>query len=206
MIGKLTGIIDKIKEDYLLLDVNGVCYKIYCSNKTLDKIQNINNKISLLIETIVKEDSITLFGFMEENEQECFNILCKVNGVGNKMALKIMSIATVNEIFSAIINENKELFCRASGIGSKVALRIINELKNNSIVKQFTNIKNITIESDKTVINVDNDLIKDGIMALEGLGYQKGLVQNIVIKIVKNNPHLTLESVITESLKKINNF
>ncbi|MBO4956555.1 MAG: Holliday junction branch migration protein RuvA [Rickettsiales bacterium] len=207
MIGKLTGFIDTIYEDYTILNVNDVGYKVFCSSKTLNKIQDKKDKISLLIETVVKEDSITLFGFSTEDEQNCFNILCKVSGVGNKVAQKIMSVAEVNEIFFAIANENKDVFCKASGVGPKVALRIIHELKNNSLIKNFSNIKNIEIENNSIDITTNNtDIVKDAIMALEGLGYQKHTIQQIVIKLVNGNPHLTLESVITESLKKINNF
>ena len=74
MIGKLTGFIDTIYEDYTILNVNDVGYKVFCSSKTLNKIQDKKDKISLLIETVVKEDSITLFGFSTEDEQNCFNI------------------------------------------------------------------------------------------------------------------------------------
>lgn len=207
MIGKLTGFIDTIYEDYTILNVNDVGYKVFCSSKTLNKIQEKRDKISLFIETIVKEDSITLFGFLTEDEQNCFNILCKVSGVGNKVAQKIMSVAEVNEIFFAIANENKDVFCKASGVGPKVALRIIHELKNNSLIKNFSNIKNIEIENSSVELATNNtNIVKDAIMALEGLGYQKHTIQQIVIKLVNENPHLTLESVITESLKKINNF
>ena len=158
MIGKLTGFIDTTNEEYIILDVNGVGYKVYCSTKVLNKIQESKNKVSLLVETVVKEDSVTLFGFLEEDEQTCFNILCKVSGVGNKMAIKIMSVATTSEIFYAIANEDKNVFCRASGVGPKVALRIIHELKNNQLVKSFKGIKNVNVENED-IINIDGLLL-----------------------------------------------
>ena len=201
MIGKLKGIIDTIALEYIILDVNGVGYKIFCSNKILDGIKTSEN-ITLFIETIVKEDSITLFGFLKQEEQDCFNMLCKVSGVGPKVALKIMSINNVDDIISAIVNDDKNVFCRASGVGSKVALRIINELKSS--VKNFGNI-NLSI-NDKENISVGNNIMKDAISALEGLGYQKNYIQSIVQSVLKERPDLTLESVITESLKKINKF
>lgn len=212
MIGKLTGFIDVVGEDFIILDVNGVGYKIFCSSKVLSKIQNSDKKISLWIETVVREDAITLFGFSTTEEQECFNTLCKVSGVGTKVALKIMNVADTSEIISAIISEDSKVFCRASGVGSKVAVRIINELKHSSFVKNF-GIGDINI-SVKTDSNLNEDsgeinnkkIINDAVLALEGLGYQKSTVHTIVIKIVSEKPYLTLESVITESLKKINNF
>jgi Holliday junction DNA helicase RuvA len=209
MIGKLTGFVDLVREDFIILDVNGVGYKIFCSAKVLNKIQDTQSKdkISLFIETVVKEDSITLFGFLTENEQECFNTLCKVSGVGSKVSVKIMSVAEIDEIIFAIINDDKNIFCKAPGVGTKVALRIINELQNCKMVKGFEIIK-INSKDDATENNkIDNKrLMKDAVSALEGLGYQKSMVQNIVLKIINERPDLTLESIITESLKKINNF
>ncbi len=206
MIGKLTGFVDIETEDFIILNVNDVGYKVFCSTKVLNILHNNKDKINLLIETVVKEDSIALFGFNTIEEQECFNTLCKVSGVGPKVALKIMSISTPKEIITAIINNDSKVFCRTSGIGPKVAVRIIHELQNSQMVKGFDIIKNVnTVNSIEE--NEDNKkIINDAILALEGLGYQKNIVKNIVVKIIVDKPYLTLESLITESLKKINNF
>lgn len=207
MIGKLTGFIDVEAEDFIILNVNDVGYKVFCSAKVLNTLKNNSEKVSLWIETVVREDSITLFGFSNIEEQECFNTLCKVSGVGSKVALKIMSISTVDEIISAIINNDSKIFCRASGVGPKVAVRIIHELQNSQIVKGFDGIKNVNMTGVDNGEFVDNQkIINDAILALEGLGYQKNSVRSVVVNIVTEKPYLTLESVITESLKRINNF
>lgn len=207
MIGKLSGIIDSIYEDYIILDVNGVGYRVFCSSKTLNTDINVGSKIIFYIETVVKEDSITLFGFKTIKEKDCFNTLCKVSGVGNKMALKIMSIADVDEIIKGIIMSDKNLFCKAPGVGSKVALRIITELQNSSFVRGYENIKfTKTLNNDINSKNDNNQIVLDAISALEGLGYQKSHVRGIIMNILSEKPYLTLESIITESLKKINNF
>lgn len=207
MIGKLSGTIDSIYEDYIILDVNGVGYRVFCSSKTLNTDINVGSKIIFYIETVVKEDSITLFGFKTIKEKDCFNTLCKVSGVGNKMALKIMSIADVDEIIKGIIMSDKNLFCKAPGVGSKVALRIITELQNSSFVKGYENIKFVkTLNNDINSKNDNNQIVLDAISALEGLGYQKSHVRSIIMNILSEKPYLTLESIITESLKKINNF
>lgn len=207
MIGKLSGTIDSIYEDYIILDVNGVGYRVFCSSKTLNTDINVGSKIIFYIETVVKEDSITLFGFKTIKEKDCFNTLCKVSGVGNKMALKIMSIADVDEIIKGIIMSDKNLFCKAPGVGSKVALRIITELQNSSFVKGYENIKfTKTLNNDINSKNDNNQIVLDAISALEGLGYQKSHVRGIIMNILSEKPYLTLESIITESLKKINNF
>ena len=207
MIGRLSGTIDSIYEDYIILDVNGVGYRVFCSSKTLNADINVGSKIIFYIETVVKEDSITLFGFKTMKEKDCFNTLCKVSGVGNKMALKIMSVANVDEIIRGIIMSDKNLFCKAPGVGSKVALRIITELQNNSFVKGYENIKFVkTLNNDINSKSDNNQIVLDAVSALEGLGYQKSHVKSIIMNILSEKPYLTLESIITESLKKINNF
>ena len=123
------------------------------------------------------------------------------------MALKIMSVADVDEIIEGIIISDKNLFCKAPGVGSKVALRIITELQNSSFVRGYENIKFTKIlNNDINSKNDNNQIVLDAISALEGLGYQKSHVRSIIMNILSEKPYLTLESIITESLKKINNF
>lgn len=205
MFAKLSGFIDEVFEEYIILNVNDVGYMVYCSNKTINQITNNNKKISLYIETIVKEDSITLFGFLTKLDKEVFNILCKVNGVGSKMAIKIMSILSINEISIALANSDLKLFCRVPGIGSKLATRVVSELKDCFLTRNINVNLNNTTENEQT-IKMDNNIINDAIIALEGLGYQKSYAKSIVINTIKERPDLTLESVITNSLKKINNI
>lgn len=206
MIGKLKGYIENVFEDSIILNVNDVGYKVFCSNRTISKIQNIKDKISLYIETIVKEDSITLFGFDDLLDQECYNVLCTVNGIGNKVAMKILSVLNYNEIIYALANKDQVIFNRVPGIGPKLALRIITELKDNYLIKK----NNILIQNSVNNLETENisnkELINDAVKALESLGYQKNIVYNLVMTILKTRPDLTLESIITEALKKINNL
>ena len=88
MIAKLRGIIDQISEDYIIIDVSGVGYLVYCSSKVLNKLSNKGQTDEILIQTIVREDQITLYGFKEENEKYWFDLLLKVQGVGAKTAFK----------------------------------------------------------------------------------------------------------------------
>lgn len=203
MIGKLRGYIDSVYEDYVILDVNGVGYKVYCSNKLINKIQDIKEEISLFIETIVKEDSITLFGFETIIEQNCYNVLCSVNGVGNKVAIKIMSILSVDDIIIGLCNKDQTTFTRVPGVGPKLASRIITELKDCSLTKNVNiNLINQSTNEDSN-IDFNKTIFNDAVNALESLGYQKNIVMNAVKNILKERPDLTLESVITEGLKRM---
>lgn len=206
MIGKLKGVIDSIYGEYLLLDVNGVCYRVFCSSKTLSCLE-VGASLSLVIETIVREDAIILFGFLNDYEKEWFEILCKVNGIGNKMALKIMGTLTIDEILFAIDSEDSKVFCRAPGIGQKIASRIIVELKNVRKILGNTEINNsnLNIRTISTQ-NEDDSRFKDALSALENLGYQKNIAYNIIANILNERENIVIESLITEALKRINNF
>ena len=207
MIGKLKGIVDSIYEEYLILDINGVGYRVFCSNKILSSIE-IGSSLSLTIQTIVREDAIMLFGFLNDYEKTWFEILCKVNGIGNKMALKIMGTLTIDEILIAIDSQDSKIFCRAPGVGQKIASRIITELKDiRKTLGVFDNIE-INIDTNNNISNnLDNDTrLKDALSALENLGYQKNVAYNIIASILKEREDIVIESLITEALKRINNF
>ena len=207
MIGKLKGIVDSIYEEYLILDINGVGYRVFCSNKILSSIE-IGSSLSLMIQTIVREDAIMLFGFLNDYEKAWFETLCKVNGIGNKMALKIMGTLTIDEILIAIESQDSKMFCRAPGVGQKIASRIITELKDiRKTLGVFDNIE-INIDTNNNISNnLDNDTrLKDALSALENLGYQKNVAYNIIVSILKEREDIVIESLITEALKRINNF
>lgn len=207
MIGKLKGIVDSIYEEYLILDVNGVGYRVFCSSKILSSIE-IGSSLSLTIQTIVREDAIMLFGFLNDYEKAWFETLCKVNGIGNKMALKIMGALTIDEILIAIDSQDSKMFCRAPGVGQKIASRIITELKDiRKTLGVFDNIE-INIDTNNNISNnLDNDTrLKDALSALENLGYQKNVAYNIIASILKEREDIVIESLITEALKRINNF
>ena len=197
MFAKLKGFVEEILEDYIILNVNDVGYKIFCSNKTINQIGSITEKLSLYIETIVKEDSITLFGFITQLEKDTFNLLCKVNGISSKISIKILSVLSIDEISYALIHGNAKMFSNVPGIGTKIATRLVLELKDCFLTKNF--IQNTNNTNNNIVLN--KNIINDAILALEGLGYNKIKIKDIVVTIVKDNPNLTLESVITNALK-----
>lgn len=204
MIGKLTGKIDSIHEEYIILDVNGVGYRVFCSTKTLSSLE-VGLTMSFIIQTSVKEDSITLYGFVDNYEKDWFEMLCKVNGIGNKMALKILGSLTTDEILSAIDSGDAKMFSRAPGVGSKIASRILVELKDIRKNLNITTTISTNITSTKN-INNDDKRLKDALSALENLGYQKNIAYNIISSILEEREDIVLESLITEALKKINNF
>ena len=119
MIGKLKGTIDEIGEDYVLVDVHGVCYVAYCSARTLSKLGSAGEACVLFIETYVREDQLRLFGFMTALEREWFHLLQSVQGVGAKVALAVLSTLTPGELANAIALQDRAAVSRAPGVGPK---------------------------------------------------------------------------------------
>lgn len=128
MIGKLSGVIDTIGEDFVILDVHGVGYLVQCSARTLAHL-HVGDPVSLAIETQVREDSIRLYGFLTEAEHEWFRLLQTVQGIGAKVALAVQSALSPEELATAIARQDKAQVARAPGIGPRLAARLVAELK-----------------------------------------------------------------------------
>jgi holliday junction DNA helicase RuvA len=129
MIGKLTGRVDEIGDDFVILDVNGVGYVAMCAGPTLEKLPARGEHASLVIETHVREDAIRLFGFATSDERDWFRLLQTVQGVGAKVALAVLSVCPPVDLARAIALGDKSTVGRASGVGPKLAARIVSELK-----------------------------------------------------------------------------
>ena len=129
MISKLKGIIDTITENQIIIDVGGVGYGVFAPSKTISQL-TLNSPATLWIETIVREDSITLYGFSSQSEHDFFNLLTTVQGIGPKAGIAILSALTPQQISTAILSGDAKSFTTANGIGKKTAERIITELKD----------------------------------------------------------------------------
>lgn len=170
MIGKLTGVIDRIESGYVLLDVNGVGYIAFASARTLSRIGSKGDKTSLLIETHVREDHIHLYGFCDALEQQWFNTLTKVQGVGAKVGLAILSAASPNDLALAIAAQDKAVFSRADGVGPKLATRIVTELKDKAGAIELS-AGSFTPSANVKQAMIDNDNMAEALSALVNLGY-----------------------------------
>ncbi|MEI6588173.1 MAG: Holliday junction branch migration protein RuvA [Candidatus Moraniibacteriota bacterium] len=129
MIGKIRGKIESIKENYVIIDVHDIGYKIQMNSYSLAKIAG-QESVELFIYTHVREDVLALYGFIAEEEQEMFELLISISGIGPKAASSILAIASPKTIKAAIVNEDPSILTKVSGIGKKTAGRVILELKN----------------------------------------------------------------------------
>ena len=211
MIAKLRGIIDTIADDFCIIDVNGVGYLVAASSKTLGKL-SIGSEVTLLTEMVVREDSLSLFGFADAWEKEWFNTLTKVQGVGAKVCLSILSVLTPTQLAQAIGAQDKTSFCRASGVGPKLAARIVTELKYKIVTipvnSNKTDVLDETAEMSKNVSGTaveDYTKSEDVLSALVNLGYQRLEAYRVVSKVMAENADANVPTLIRLALKEFAN-
>ena len=202
MIGKLTGKIDSLQNGHVLLDVNGVGYIAFASGRTLSRIGGVGSVASLLIETHVREDHIHLFGFADAVEQQWFNLLMKVQGVGAKAALAILSIGSPNDLALAIAAQDKAVFTRADGVGPKLGLRIVTELKDKVGGMDLSGGANAMPKSHDAAHSqaVENGDMGEAISALVNLGYGR---TEAMIALRNAAEDADLQSLIKHGLKEL---
>ena len=170
MIGKLRGIVDSYGEDWVILDVQGVGYVVFCSSRTLSALPSTGEAAMLAIETYVREDQIRLFGFTSDEERDWFRLLQTVQGIGTRVALAILSTFKPGDLASAIALGDKAAVARAPGVGPKVAQRIVTELKDK--VPTFGGVPSDVIELQANLgAKRAPGTVSDAVSALVNLGY-----------------------------------
>ena len=178
MIGHIKGFIVNKKPTQVLIDCNGVGYEIDVPMSTFYDLPTVGEQVKLLTHLIVREDAHLLFGFATSEEREVFRQLIKVNGVGAKVALSILSGISLHELVDAIMNQNSNLLVSIPGIGNKTADRLVLELKG-----KFANIiddKSIQNTSSETN-DIQNALISLGYSTKEAISAVKNLPSDISI-------------------------
>ena len=172
MIAQLSGQIVEQNTNQLILDVHGVGYLVTVSSSTLNQIRALSGTISLLIEMIVREDSLTLYGFYTSEEKSAFTLLQSVQGVGAKAAISILSVLTPDSLKQAILSSDKAMVSRADGVGPKLAQRIVNELaeKVGKLPTSLGNTENMGVSPSGAG---QSAISQDAISALVNLGYSQ---------------------------------
>ena len=189
MIGKLQGIVDYIGDGFVILMAGPVGYKVFTP-----EYLTLKSTVTLWIETIVREDSIRLFGFSTIAAQNLFNQLTTVSGVGPKVALAIMSTIKTDTILSAIATGDAKTIATAPGVGKKVAEKIIVELKNKIGGGSFD-----FGPGDTGAVGALPDLLA----ALESLGYRRLDIVDMAQHLVADNPDADVAQLVPIALKQI---
>ena len=193
MIGKLQGIVDYIGDGFIILLVGGVGYKVYTAEYLTHK-----STVELWIETVVREDSIRLFGFTSIAAQDLFNMLTTVSGVGPKVALAIMGTINTDILMSAIATGDTKTIATAPGVGKKMAEKIIVELKN-----KIGGVSATLFTPDSGTSVGASSALPDLLMALEALGYRRLDIIEMAQKLVNANPGADVAALVPMALKEI---
>lgn len=200
MIAKLTGTLDSIHDGFIILDVGGVGYRVFCSGKTVAKLPGAGHTASVLIETQVREDHIHLFGFADATEKQAFELLTTVQGVGARVALAILTALSASEIQMATMTGDSKAFTRASGVGPKLATRLVTELKHK--IGTLGSVEAMTI-LDAGGTGISGGVMEEAISALVNLGYGKSEAGMTVATIMRENPEAKTAELIRLALKEI---
>jgi len=192
MIAFIKGTIEEVLTDSILIDCNGVGYRVFMPSSQIEKIKDMQGKIKVHTYYYVREDQASLYGFMDKEGLNMFNMLIGVTGVGPKAALSILSAVPPSSLIISIITGDEKSLCKAQGVGKKMSQRIILELRDK--LKDY-NIASSLPESDN-VYSENEDA--EALGALLSLGYTKQEAAGVLSKIDKS---LTIEEKVKQSLK-----
>ena len=193
MISFLCGVVVDIDASMVVVDVNGVGYKVNISLRTFSKIKDLE-KIRVYTHLNIKDDAHTLYGFYNKRERKTFIDLISISGVGPSTAIIILSSLSADELKLAIVDSDVNKIKSIKGIGLKTAERIILELKDKISINDS--------DSENFSQNIGNTIKEEALSALTSLGISKNVVERHIDSIIFENNDIDLESLIKEVLKR----
>jgi Holliday junction DNA helicase RuvA len=189
MIALLTGRVDALEADRCIIDVGGVGYLVQASTRTLSALPMPPAVARVLVETVVREDAILLYGFSESAERDWFRLLTTVQGVGAKVALAILSAVSPRDLVSAIAAGDRAALTRVPGVGPKLVVRLLTELREKAV-------------ATATIPAVG--IAADAVSALANLGYRRIEAQPAVERVLARlGEAASIDAVIRESLRDL---
>ncbi len=203
MIAQLHGSVVQTDQQRTILDVHGVGYAVHLSSRTQGQLGQMGGEVTLLTEMQVREDSMTLFGFLDVAERDAFRLLITVQGVGAKAAMAILSVLAPVDLTNAIISGDKAMVARADGVGPKIAQRVVNELaeKIGKIASLGGDFSIGSAASEAT--GEAAGLVGDAVSALANLGYGQAEAHRAVMRVHTKSPSDNLSGVIAAALREI---
>jgi len=193
MIGRLSGKILEKNPPEILLEVAGIGYEVLCPMSSFYEMGNESN-VSLHTHLAVKEDSHTLYGFISKDEKTLFRELIRVNGIGPKVALAILSHLNIASLMNAVANEDDALLAKTPGIGKKTAQKLIVELKDRLEKLELSN-----TQYQKITASNSNPNTQKAIQALQALGFKAKEADRMLSAI--NDESLSTEELIRQALQ-----
>lgn len=199
MIGRLKGVLLTKQPPTLLLDVNGVGYEVDAPMSTFYQLPEINNEVVLHTHLVVREDVQQLCGFISDTERSMFRSLIKINGVGPKLALSILSAISANDFALCIQNNDTTTLVRLPGVGKKTAERLVIEMRDKLKDWQEDSIADGKTSSGMIEVAHSADPVEEAVSALIALGYKPPQASRMVSQIDSHD--LTSEEIIRDALK-----
>ncbi len=196
MIAQLSGRVEGIEADRCIVDVGGVGYLVHASTRTLAALPTPPAVARVLVETQVREDAITLYGFAESSERDWFRLLLTLQGVGARVALNILSALSPKDLVTAIAAGDRASLTRAPGVGAKLAVRVLTELRDKAGA--------MPTGPSLTPTTAPEGIDADAISALANLGYRRIEAHPAVTAVrARLGEEAGLDVVLRESLKEL---
>jgi holliday junction DNA helicase RuvA len=200
MLARLRGTVEDVGLDAIVIDVGGLGYPVLVSNRTRAALPAMGQPATLLVETQIREDNVTYFGFIDRAERDWFRLLTTVQGVGGKVALNILSALDPDRLAQAIRAEDRAQLSRADGVGPKLAVRLVTELKGKAAGWATDP---IMLSASSSVPAVAGP-VEEAVSALVNLGYKRpdalGAVATAARKLGES---ATTSALITAGLKEM---
>lgn len=201
MFAYIKGILESKNENYIVIDVNGIGYKIFMPSSGINRLPETGKIVKVHTYYHVREDNISLYGFNTQEELKMFELLISVSGIGTKSALAILSEISPSSFALSVISGDVTALVKIPGIGNKTAQRMILELKDKLKTEQAIT-KNSIKNADIGYSNNQNN-ISEASSALQVLGYTKKEIDKVLSSSDLNG--LSIEDIIKEALKKLSN-
>lgn len=194
MLAYIKGSLEMKFNNYVVIEVGGLGYKVFMSESAIEKLGNIGDMVKVHTHYHVREDDISIYGFLSNDELKMFELLIGVSGIGAKSAINMLSKITPSSFALAVITNDTSKLVKIPGIGAKTAARIILELKDKlktieAVEQENNEIKEALVEDNK---------ISEAISALQVLGYNRKEIDKVLEKLDKET--LSLEEIIKKSL------
>lgn len=194
MIAYLRGTLEVKQEEYIIIDVNGIGYKVFMAKTAIDQLPDLDSKVKVYTFLRVREDDVSIYGFNTNEELTMFELLISVGGIGAKSAINILSNITPSKFALAVITNDVNTLKKLQGIGPKTAQRIILELKDKIKTEDAMQIPH---EDENITETVSEEDFEELIQALQVLGFRRFEIKRILPKIKAE----TLEDKIKEALQ-----
>jgi Holliday junction DNA helicase RuvA len=200
MIARIKGILIQKSIGHIIVDVQGIGYRVFIPLSTFYELPDMGQTVTLNVHTNVKEDAIHLFGFHTPEDQDIFQMLISITGIGPKLALNILSGIPTGEFLRAVTQGNLDRLVAIPGVGKKTAERMLVELKDRIMRVELKEAK-----AGQRPETVDDEAMRDdALSALVNLGYKSATARNIIDKIMDaSSVKLSLDVLLKDALKTL---